>query len=186
MATPLILILLGTLCRVVPHPPNAVALGAVALFAGARLPIRWAWLVPVASMALADLYLDWGTDRGLLSVSRLTIYATYVAIAFLGVLARRAAGRSAFLSIGALSIAASSLFFLTTNFAEWIAGPLKLYPITADGLVACYIAALPFFQNTVLADLAGVGLLFGLDALARRVAEGRGPKAAPVGELAEA
>jgi len=176
MTTPLVLIVLGTLCRVVPHPPNAVAIGAVALFAGAKLPRRWAWLVPVTSMVLADLVLDWGSNRSLFEVSRITIYATYVAITFLGLLARRATEKKAPLALVPLSLAASGLFFLTTNFAEWIAGPLKLYPTTWDGLVACYVAAIPFVQNTVMADLAGTALLFGSDALASRLASARKPK----------
>ncbi len=186
MTTPLILILLGTLCRVVPHPPNAVALGAVALFAGAKLPRRWAWTVPIASMALADLYLDWGSGRAAITVSRLTIYLTYVAIAQLGPVARRATGRWAVPALGGLSLMASGLFFLTTNFAEWIAGPLRMYPITAAGLAACYAAAVPFFQNTALADLAGTTVLFGFDALARRVAEGRAARPAARVDLIDA
>ena len=178
MMTPLVLIVLGTLCRVVPHPPNAVALGAVALFAGAKLPRRWAWTVPVLAMILADLILDRGTHRGMFEVSRLTIYGTYVAITFLGLLARRATGKKEPLALVPLSLAASGLFFLTTNFAEWIAGPLKLYPITWDGLVACYTAAIPFFGNSVAADLAGVVVLFGFDAIARHVTAGRTAKPA--------
>ena len=185
MATPLILILLGALCRIVPHPPNAVALGAVALFAGAKLPKRYAWIVPVAAMILADVYLDWGSDRSWLSISRLTIYGTYVAITFLGVLARRVHGKGAPLSLASLSLTASALFFLTTNFAEWFAGPLKLYPMTWEGLVACYVAAIPFVSNTILADLVGTGVLFGFDALAKWVARGRTAKPSPVLELAE-
>ena len=184
MLTPLVLIVLGALCRVVPHPPNAVALGAVALFAGAKLPRRWAWIVPVASMALADLFLDWGTDNAtIFTVSRVTIYLTYVAICFLGLAARWLTEKKATLAVLPLSLVASGLFFVTTNFAEWIAGPLKLYPHTLEGLGACYVAAIPFFSNTVLADLAGVTILFGLDAFARWVSA---PKAAPAKiELAE-
>lgn len=186
MTTPLVLILLGTLCRVVPHPPNAVALGALALFAGAKLPRRWAWLVPIASMLLADLWLDWGKESAI-TVSRATIYGTYAAIALLlGPLAKRPRGPVAVPALGLLSLSASSLFFLTTNFAEWIAGPLRLYPITPSGLAACYAAAIPFFDNTIAADLAGVVVLFGLDALARRVAEGRRAKVVETAELADA
>lgn len=169
-----LLIALVTVCRIVPHEWNLVAVGAVALFAGARLPRRWAWAVPIAAMALSDVIIDWGhADRPALTVSRVTIYGTYVAIAFLGLLARRAKGWSAPLSLGALSLAGSALFFLTTNFAEWVAGPLPLYPQTWAGLRDCYVAAIPFFDKTITADLAGTALLFGLDALARRVAAGR-------------
>jgi hypothetical protein len=42
-----------------------------------------------------------------------------------------------------------------------------MYPHSANGLVACYVAAIPFFQNTVAGDLFYTTLLFG----AFRVAE---------------
>jgi len=40
------------------------------------------------------------------------------------------------------------------------------YPLTSAGLAACYVAAIPFFQTTVAADLVYAGLLFGGFALA--------------------
>ena len=61
MTTAFFLIVLGTLSRLAPHPPNAVAMGALALYAGARLPRRWAYLVPIVAMAASDLWLDWGS-----------------------------------------------------------------------------------------------------------------------------
>jgi hypothetical protein len=189
MTTSLLLIALVTVCRIVPHEWNLVAVGAVALYAGARLPRRWAWAVPIAGMILSDLILDWGhaePERAPFTVSRLTIYGTYIAIAFLGILARRARGWTAPFSLGALALAGSSLFFLTTNFAEWIAGPLNLYPRTWAGLVACYTAAIPFFDKTLAADLIGTGVLFGLDALVHRVAERRGVAEPAKVELVEA
>ena len=42
MATAVLLVFLGALSRLIPHPPNFVALGALALYAGARLPRRLA------------------------------------------------------------------------------------------------------------------------------------------------
>ena len=36
-----------------------------------------------------------------------------------------------------------------------------MYPHDAAGLVACYVAAIPFFQNTVPGDLVYSALLFG-------------------------
>ena len=49
MTTAVLLTLFGALSRLLPHPPNAVALGAVALYAGARLPRRFAFAVPFAA-----------------------------------------------------------------------------------------------------------------------------------------
>lgn len=174
MTLSFLLIALVTACRLLPHEWNLVAVGGVALYAGARLPRRWAWAVPVAAMVLSDLVIDWGhADRPALSVSRLTIYGTFAAIAVLGLLARRAKGWSAPISLAALSLAGSALFFVTTNFAEWLAGPLPLYPRTWDGLIACYTAAIPFFGKTVAADLIGTALLFGGDAIVHLVARPR-------------
>jgi uncharacterized protein DUF6580 len=161
--TAFVLILLGVLSRLVPHPPNAVAMGAMALYAGARLPRRWALAVPVVAMLLSDFILDYGTGRGLLSPVRLTSYATFAVIVLLGRLPRRDAGPLVRVE---MSLGASLLFFLTTNLAVWQWG--ELYPRTAHGLVLCYEAAVPFFGNTLSADLVGTALLFGCDALIRQ------------------
>jgi hypothetical protein len=42
------------------------------------------------------------------------------------------------------------------------------YPRSMAGLEACYVAAIPFFQNTVAGDLFYSGLLFGGFALLER------------------
>ena len=49
MTTAVLLVFLGALSRLIPHPPNFVAMGALALYAGARLPRRWAIEVPLAA-----------------------------------------------------------------------------------------------------------------------------------------
>ncbi len=165
--TAVLLVFLGAFSRLLPHPPNAVALGALALFAGARLPRGLAVLVPLAAMAASDAVLDFGTGRRALSATRLTIYATFAVIALAGRWARAATpGR-----LAAFSVGASTLFFVTSNLVEWAAS--GLYPDTAAGLVLCYIAALPFFVNTLLADLVGTGILFSIDSLSRRLAARR-------------
>ncbi len=160
MTTAVLLAFLGALSRLVPHPPNFVALGALALYAGARLPRRWAVAVPLSAMALSDLALDFGTGRAAISGMRLTIYATFAVIVFGGWLARHGSVPIRFV---ALSLGASLLFFLTSNFAEWLADPI--YPKTPAGLALCYAAAVPFLWNTLFADLLGTAVLFGLDAL---------------------
>ena len=46
----------------------------------------------------------------------------------------------------------------------------------AGGLGNCYIAAIPFFRNTLISDLAYAGILFGAHALlSRTVAQERVP-----------
>jgi hypothetical protein len=36
-----------------------------------------------------------------------------------------------------------------------------MYPKTAAGLLACYIAAIPFFRNMLVGDLLYTAILFG-------------------------
>lgn len=166
--TAFLLIAVGALSRLVPfeyRPVNFTVMGAIALYAGARLPRRWAWAVPIAAHMLSDLVLDFGTKRALLDPVRLTIYATYLLIALLGTLAR---GRRGSMARAGLALAASALFFATSNFAVWAAG--TYYPHTRDGLAACYAAAVPFFRNMAAGDLLGTALLFGLEAPLGRLA----------------
>ena len=58
---------------------------------------------------------------------------------------------------------------------------MDYYPKTFAGLVACYAAAIPFFQNTLAGDLVFTALLFGGFALAERLLPAlREPQGAPV------
>ena len=172
MTTAVLLVLLGALSRLIPHPSNFAPLGAIALYAGARLPRRLAWTVPLAAMALSDFLLDFGTGRAAFTLLRAADYAAFAAIVLLGSAAltprspRAEPGRTRVAWIAALSAAASTLFFLVSNLAEWVRDPL--YPKTPAGLSLCYAAALPFFWATLAADLLGAAALFSLDALSRR------------------
>lgn len=170
-----LLIALGAVTRIIPHPTNFVAMGAIALYAGARLPRRWAFFVPLLAMFASDVILDWGHGFAFFGAVRMTSYATLAAIALLSSLGSDRVGA---LGRAGMSVGASTAFFLTTNLAVW-ATPLigggalaPLYPLNGSGLLACYAAAIPFFHNTLAADLLGTGVLFGLDALARRWAIG--------------
>ena len=145
---------------------NFAPLGAVSLYSGSRLPRRWAWVVPITAMALSDLMLDQDRTRPLLELTRWTVYATFAATTLLGPLANRP-------KIGpwllpALSISGSLVFFVTSNLATWAEG--LLYPMTLSGLMLCYTNAVPFFGNTVAADLLGTALLFGLGPIFERAA----------------
>lgn len=177
MLTAFCLIVLGTLSRLAPHPPNAVAMGALAIYAGARLPRRWALLVPLIAMAASDVWLDGGSLAGFLALPRVASYATFAAIVAAGALLRRPGRAIAKVGLGiGLSLGASTLFFLTTNLAVWLAPQVgyETYAKTLAGLMHCYAQALPFFRNTLAADGIGMACLFGLDWAASRLFALRG------------
>jgi len=172
MTLALLLVVLGVLSRLIDRPVNFVAMGAVALYAGARLPRRWAFAVPLAAMVLSDLYIDWGGTRGIFDPVRLSVYGAFALIVAIGRLPRRDAGPAVRLS---MSLAGSILFFLITNLAVW----LTWYPRDFEGLGECFAGAVPFFRNTLMADLIGTTLLFGTDWLVG-VAYARRPAPAAV------
>jgi hypothetical protein len=144
--------------RLVPHPPNFTPIGAMALFSGAYLGRRGAiaLVAPLGALLLSDLVL--GFYRGMP-----TVYFSVALIVLLGGLALK---RVSPIRIGTAAVASSVLFFVITNFGTWLSG--GFYPRTLAGLEACYIAAIPFFQNTVAGDLIYSAVLFGGFALLER------------------
>jgi hypothetical protein len=149
--------------RVLPHPPNFTPVAAMALFGGAHFDRKsWAFAVPLAAMLLSDAVLEWVFGRGFHALTPV-VYLSFVAIVCLGFLLRR---RRSVATVAGAALGSSVLFFLTTNLAVWAAG--DLYPRTAAGLAACYVAAIPFFGATLAGDLFYTALLFGAFALAER------------------
>ena len=151
------MILAAAATRLIPHPPNAASIAAVALFGGAYLADkRLAFLVPIAALFLSDLVL------GLYGHMEV-VYAAFALVVCIGLLLRR---RRTPLAIGGAALASSILFFVVTNFGVWLFG--SLYPKTMAGFFACYVAAIPFFQNTLLGDALYTVALFGGFALAEK------------------
>jgi hypothetical protein len=163
------LIGLDVAARLLPHAPNLTPVAASAVFAGAVLRSKASALaVPLAAMLLSDLVLG-GYDWRVMSV----VYASLALPALLGRL-----GRGRRLVLAPIVLSSSLLFFVTTNLAVWAFS--GMYPGDLAGLVHCYVAALPFLQNTVLGDAAWSAALFGAWWLAgcTRLAPGRAAVAA--------
>ncbi|HTD52961.1 MAG TPA: TonB-dependent receptor, partial [Thermoanaerobaculia bacterium] len=93
---------------------------------------------------------------------RAAVYGSFAAIVLLGSLARSARP----LGLAGLSASGSVLFFVVTNFANWL--QFATYPKTPVGLAICYAAAVPWFWNTLFADLLGTAVFFSVDAFASR------------------
>jgi hypothetical protein len=155
------LIATAALSRLLPHPPNATPIAAMALFGGAYLTDRrLAWLIPLAAMLLSDLVLGL---HPLLPV----VYGAFALTVLLG---RWLRGRLTPPRVAAATVASSVLFFVVTNFAVWAWG--GLYPKTPAGLAAAYVAAIPFFRNTLVGDAVYTVVLFGGYVLLERLALG--------------
>ena len=128
----------------------------MAIFGGACFADRrLALLIPLAAMFLSDLAIGF----------HILVPVVYGSFALNVLLGRWLRARRTVLSTAAVTLAGSLQFFTVTNFACWVA----FYPHTAEGLLECYVAAIPFFQNTLLGDAFFVAVLFGGLAVAERV-----------------
>ena len=155
------LTILGMLARLVPHAPNFTPVGGVSLFAGGRLSGWKAYLLPLVLMLVTDPFV------GGYSFATPFVYASFLIYVWIG---SRVRATQSPLAIGGAALAGSVQFFLITNFAMWLK-PVSLYTHDAAGLMACYVAAIPYYRNTVLADLFYSAALYGAYALlSRRVA----------------
>jgi len=155
--------------RLVPHPPNFSPIDAMALFSGAYLGRRaLAFAAPLAALLLSDFVLGFYAGMGF-------VYASVALIVLIGWLLSE---KKTALRIGAAAVAGSVAFFVITNFGMWLFS--GFYPVTPAGLEACYVAAIPFFQNTVAGDLFYAALLFeGFALLEQFVPRLRGGEAQP-------
>lgn len=155
------MIFLAALSRLLPHPPNVTAVSAMALFGGAYLSDRrLAILVPLAAMWISDLilnnvfyaaYFDSFSWHG-----NFFVYGAFILIAVLGMTFLKKISLARLIGV---SLSASLLFYLITNFGAWLGNPL--YPQNTAGLLEAYVAGLPFLRNTILGDLFFTGVLFG-------------------------
>ncbi len=136
--------------RLVPHPSNFTPIGALALFGGAQFDDkRWAFMLPLAAMFLSDIVIGF---HGQMPI----IYAAFAIIVCMGFWLKE---KKTALRVTEASLAAATFFFVVSNFAVWAFD--GLYPMTLQGLVTCYIAAIPFFQNWLTGTLLYSAVLFG-------------------------
>ena len=165
-------ILAAAAMRLLPHPPNFSPIAAMALFGGAYLPRRaLGFAAPFGALILSDIMLG-GFYPGWNFV--------YLAFGLTVLIGWLVAKRRTALTIAGAAVASSVLFFVLTNFGMWLFS--GFYPLTWQGLGACYVAAIPFFQNTLAGDLVFTALLFGGFAIAERMLpalrQGQGVRAA--------
>lgn len=144
------MVLAAAAARLLPHPPNFTPIAALALFGGASFDNkRAAFLVPLAALFLSDLVT--GFDA-ILPV----VYGSFMLITCLGFWVRRQPG------LGRLALATAGgavLFFVITNLGFWLFE--TYYPKSLAGFADCFVAAIPFFRNTLLSDMLYSALLFG-------------------------
>ncbi len=151
------LILFGILLRFIPHAPNFTPVAAIALFGAVYLNRRYALLLPLFLMMISDIFIGFHD-------AIFFTWGSFMLVVFLGFRLKEHKNPMAIIS---MSLLASVLFFLITNFGVWVIG---WYPRTLEGLISCYVMALPFFRNFTLSTLCYVAVLFSAyELIAKRI-----------------
>ncbi len=144
------MVVLAAIARIMPHPWNVTPIAAMALFGGVQFRRRAeAFGVPLLALLVGDIVIGFHALMPL-------VYACFALTVVIGFWVKQNYNWER-LALG--SVAASVLFFVVTNFGTWAFG--TMYPKTGQGLELCFIAALPYFRNTLFGDLGYSALLFG-------------------------
>jgi hypothetical protein len=160
----IVLILVAISSRLLPHWHNFTAVGATGLFGAYYYRKQvWAFAIPIIAMWISDLVLNNWIYAAYMdgfvwfNEAMLYVYLGFAAIVVTGQLIISKMNSSRIL---AASVAASIVFFLISNFASFLQNPV--YPKSGDGLLMAYAAGIPFFWNTLLANMLYTALIFGV------------------------
>ena len=129
--------------RYIPHPPNFTPVLALTLYASIYFGLRSSPFV-ILAFAFSDYFLGF---------HQLLIF-TWGSLAIISAIGTF--GKS-FLSRLALLFLSSIIFFMCSNFGVWVFS--EFYTKDLEGLLQCYVLAIPFFTNTIISTIV-FGMLF--------------------------
>src|ERR1035437_671167 len=158
MAIPYLLIFGVAVLRVeLINPYIVVPIFACLLFVAAMRPSR-ELVLPLSLLVGVDIFITthrYGYPR---TADAVVTWVGYLIVLLLGAGVLKDFRSSPRVAVS--SLLASISFFLVSNFAVWAAW--QMYPKTLAGLGMCYVAALPFFRNSLAAELGFSLILCGL------------------------
>ena len=108
-----------------------------------RLPsnLQMSFVVLLISMLLADIFVGFYNNM-------LFVYTSLFFIAFIFF---KISHKLNYKNLFFLGFIGSFIFYLITNFGVWALG--SLYEKNINGLIECYILAIPFFKNTLISTI---------------------------------
>lgn len=140
---------LALVSRIVPHAPNWTAVGALALWSGTLLRHKGlSLMLPVLVLFLSDLILGFHPTMA-------WVYLGFLCVGLMGLWIKPQQGLKTVLPGSFLG---TLIFFVVSNFGVWVSG--GLYPMTQEGLIACFVLAIPFVWSQLAADFFFNGLYF--------------------------
>tara|TARA_Y200000002_G_scaffold165385_1_gene136388 strand:- start:45 stop:563 length:519 start_codon:yes stop_codon:yes gene_type:complete len=123
--------------RIIPHPPNFTPVIALSLY----LPIIFGlWSLPfcILGFAITDYFVGF---HSLL----IWTWGSLVLVGLISKFSKNIINRLTLAFLGSL------IFFALSNLGVWLAG--SYYEPNIEGLITCYIMAIPFFTNTLISTM---------------------------------
>src|SRR3989442_8471322 len=136
---------------------NFAPLAAIALCSAAYFPKKYKFSVPLVTLFISDVAINFRYGAPLFDPQILVRYAALALVGWLGVLLQNRASLKTLLPA---SIVGSTIFYAITNAFSWLSDPG--YAKNFAGLVQALTVGLPqysstptwmFFRNTILSDL---------------------------------
>ena len=145
---PIVLILILSFSRIIPHPPNFTPIIAVAIMSSYFFKnIYLSCATLLISMLLADAFIGFYSN----------MFFVYLSLLLIVFIFHKISEKMNFKNLFICGFIGSLIFFIISNFGVWVlGGPGVLdipYEKNLNGLVECYVLAIPFFGNTFLSTL---------------------------------
>lgn len=163
-------ILLMTVCafaRLIPHMPNFTPVESLAIFGAAYLSKKhWAFIISVLVLYFSDFIINNTVARsffpdvqGIVWFSSYMVY-NFIAMALIVLVSSKIISKVTVKNVGMSILFASIIFFIITNFGAW-ADEKSLYSSDFSGLMASFMAGIPFFRNSLLSNIIFTTVIFG-------------------------
>ncbi len=131
------IILVLSASRFIPHPPNFTSLIALSFYIPVFLGIKF-----LPALIIAFIITDY-----IIGFHSLVIF-TWGSILIIGLVSIYFKNTINYRILGALT--GALIFFIISNFGVWTLGS---YGYSINGLINCYIMALPFFGYTLISTI---------------------------------
>jgi hypothetical protein len=152
-----VFIIIGAIFRLMPHPPNATPLAAMAFVGGIYISRKYmAFLLPILVLLISDIILNntinraFFTDQSGFILFNSYMIWTYLAFALTVLIGLYLHKNGAAQKIIFGTLLSSVAFYIITNFGTWLSS--GLYPKDLTGLLTAFGAAVPFFRNTLISN----------------------------------
>jgi hypothetical protein len=152
-------VIFAVLFRIFPHTLGFTPVIAALLFFGSRMSRRQL-AIPFVLLAASDVFLTKFYYGYPFTPDHVASWMFYAAVLFLGT---TLSGEPKPLKIAGAALGSSVAFFIVSNFAVWTVW--NMYPKNFGGLVACYIAGIPFFRNALAGDMFFTAVMFSIPVL---------------------